>query len=526
MKSNLPVSNIERDFAEDTNILSTTDLKGAITFFNDDFLQISGFEPEELLYKNHNVVRHPEMPPAAFDDLWVTVKQGKSWMGIVKNRCKNGDHYWVDAYVTPIRHDGQTIEYQSVRKKPSRERVSRADNIYKQLLDGKSPRAIRQARLSTTSRLVTTTIASLFASIFLVALTMGVGHTTAIAMFAATAIFASVTVFLNLRPLRAAVTQARNVTDNPIARYIYTGRNDDVGSLLLAMKSLGAETGGIVGRIAEDSKKLSSSAENLTAILENTAQGVQQQYSETDQLATAINEMTTSIHEIASNAQLTADSAEQAMSESGIGRDVVQSAAASIDTLSQEVMRASSVIENVEINSKEITTIVDVIRDISEQTNLLALNAAIEAARAGEQGRGFAVVADEVRTLAGRTNSATDEIQKMIEKLKSGTSEAVDVMSKSCEHAANSVEQATSAANSLDTIAGAVEKINDMSITIAAAVEQQSAVAEEINRGVTTIRDSAENTMQASRDTGEACTSMENLALGLSDLAEEFWTRK
>jgi len=526
MKRNLPISNHEHDYADDINILSTTDLKGSITYFNDDFLKISGFKPEDLNHKNHNVVRHPEMPPAAFDDLWKTLKDGKSWMGIVKNRCKNGDHYWVDAYVTPIRHDGKTIEYQSVRQKPAREHVNRAENIYKQLLDGKSPKSIRPSTFSTTSKLIGTTVASLLASILLVSFTMGVGLTAAITMFATAAVFTSLAAFLTLRPLREAITSARNITDNPIARYIYTGRRDDVGALLLAMKSLRSETGGVAGRISDDSKKLSSRAESLSEIIENTAGSVQQQYSETDQLATAINEMTASIHEISSNAQHTADSAREAMDEADNGRKVVGLASSSIETLAQEVKRASNVMETVETSSNNINSIVDVIRDISEQTNLLALNAAIEAARAGEQGRGFAVVADEVRTLAGRTNAATTEIQQMIEKLQAGTNEAVSVMSVSCEHAANSVEQATSAARSFDTIAGAVEKINDMSITIAAAVEQQSAVAEEINRGITTIRDSAEITMQGSKDTEAASASMSSLALGLKDLADEFWAKK
>ncbi len=526
MKINMPVSNQERDYADDTNILSTTDLKGAITYYNDDFLEISGFEPEELSHKNHNVVRHPEMPPAAFEDLWQTVKTGKSWMGIVKNRCKNGNHYWVDAYVTPIRHDGQVIEYQSVRQKPAREHVKRAEKIYQQLLDGKSPKAIRPSRINTTSKLIGTTIASLLASTSLVSLAMDVSLTAGIAMFATGAVFTSLAAFLCLRPLRQAISKARGITDNPIARYIYTGRRDDVGSLLLAMKSLGSETGGVAGRISDDSKKLSASADHLSEVIENTNVGVQQQYSETDQLATAINEMTASIHEISSNAQLTADSAQEAMTDSEHGRQVVGTASGSIDMLAEEVKRASEAIEKVEANSKEINTIVDVIRDISEQTNLLALNAAIEAARAGEQGRGFAVVADEVRTLAGRTNTATDEIQQMIEKLQSGTGEAVQVMSMSSEHAARSVEQAASAASSLDSIASAVEKINDMSITIAAAVEEQSAVAEEINRGITSIRDSAEITMQGSQETEQASVTMSKLASGLNNLADEFWTRK
>ncbi|MCU7890481.1 MAG: PAS domain-containing protein [Candidatus Thiodiazotropha sp. (ex Ustalcina ferruginea)] len=137
MKNNQPVTNVNKDFQADANILSTTDLKGAITYVNPDFLKISGFTKEELIGKNHNVVRHPDMPPAAFENLWGDIKADKPWMGIVKNRCKNGDHYWVDAYVMPIQKNGTTIEYQSVRYKPDPDYVKRAEPLYNRLHEGK-----------------------------------------------------------------------------------------------------------------------------------------------------------------------------------------------------------------------------------------------------------------------------------------------------------------------------------------------------------------------------------------------------
>ncbi len=143
MKKNLPVTEVEVTFSDRANILSTTDLKGAITYVNDDFIKISGFEEEELIGKNHNIVRHPDMPPAAFQMLWESLKKGKSWMGLVKNRCKNGDHYWVHAYATPIERNGAVAEYQSVRRKADKEHVHRAEWLYPQLMAGKSPGVIR-----------------------------------------------------------------------------------------------------------------------------------------------------------------------------------------------------------------------------------------------------------------------------------------------------------------------------------------------------------------------------------------------
>ncbi len=526
MKQNLPVNDIERDYANTVNILSTTDLKGAISYFNDDFLKISGFDPAELINKNHNVIRHPEMPPAAFGDLWDTIKDGRSWMGIVKNRCKNGDFYWVDAYVTPIRHNGKIAEYQSVRQKPTRARVNRAEKVYQQLLKGKSPREIQTSKISTTAKVIMTTIASLLVSGLLVSSILNIEPLAAVVLLATAGIFSSLAAFFSLRPLTKAVDKARSVTDNPIARYIYTGRRDDIGSLLLAMKSLSSETTGVVGRISDDSKKLSSCANSLAKTTAIANQGVQDQYAETDMVATATNEMSASITEISSNAQQTAYAAKEAMNESNKGKEVVESTSSSIEALAHNVKHASSVIENVKNDSKDISSIVDVIRGISEQTNLLALNAAIEAARAGEQGRGFAIVADEVRTLASRTNAATAEIQQMIEKLQSGTNEAVTVMAKSCEDASNTVEQATAATQSLEAITNAIIKINDMSTTIASAVVEQSTVAEEINQGIVRIRDTAETTMNASKNMQEASTAMGNLAHSLKDLSEDFWAKK
>ena len=138
MKKNLPVTGVEEDYPESINILSTTDPKGMIRYVNDDFIKLSGFNEDELLNHNHNIVRHPDMPPAAFADLWDNIKQEQPWMGIVKNRCKNGNHYWVNAYVSPIIRDGKIVEYQSVRRKPSREQINRADALYGQLNEGQN----------------------------------------------------------------------------------------------------------------------------------------------------------------------------------------------------------------------------------------------------------------------------------------------------------------------------------------------------------------------------------------------------
>lgn len=522
MKKNFPVTGQEVNYSDHANILSTTNLKGAITYFNEDFLNISGFQEEELIEKNHNVVRHPEMPPAAFADLWETGKKGNSWMGIVKNRCKNGDHYWVDAFVTPIRKNGEIVEYQSVRVKPNPEAVNRAEKVYKSLNEGKLPQSIKPPKVGLFGKLfISNSLGALLATVG-VTFSLGLSLVQALAVFTAAAIICSGMNYLVLRPIAQAISHARKVTDNAIARYIYTGRKDDVGVLLLAMKMLASETTGVVGRIADAATKLTHCSQELIDKIHTSHTGIETQFAETDQVATAVTEMTASIQEVSSNAQMTATSATRGINEAEKGKEVVNETMATISSLADRLGSANQEMKQVEEDSNNISMITNVISGISEQTNLLALNAAIEAARAGEMGKGFAVVAEEVRTLARRTQDATKEIQLMIEKLQDGAGKASLAMNQSEELATESVAKAEKAVSSLEDIHASITEINDMSVQIATAVEEQSAVSEEINRSIIAIRDVSHKNMEDSTHSSQSSQDMMNMAQGLQDLAEEF----
>ncbi|HEY9051790.1 MAG TPA: PAS domain-containing methyl-accepting chemotaxis protein [Gammaproteobacteria bacterium] len=526
MKKNYPITGKEKSYDSGANILSTTTPKGMITYINEDFIDISGFEETELINANHNIVRHPEMPPAAFEDLWSNLKAGNSWMGMVKNRCKDGDHYWVHAYATPIVNNGQTTEYQSVRIKPDADDVKRAEQLYAKLNKGIIPRSIRTSAPKLLTKLIGGFSLSLFIALGLTSLFFSLDLTAAAAVFLlGTSLFAIVS-YATTKPLQEAVAKARSITSNPIARQVYTGRNDEAADLMLAMKMLDSEASAIIGRIADSAKHLTDKAEALLKNAERTKQGNTQQFSETDQVATAINEMTATIQEVARNTQRTADEAGLASNEVHNGKNLVNNTMLTIKNLVKEVEQATDVIRSVEADSHNISGILDVIRNVSEQTNLLALNAAIEAARAGEHGRGFAVVADEVRTLANRTREATVEIQATIEKLQASSQGAVSVMELSRNHVNESVKQTDQVVDSLDNITNIVNNIHDMSTQIATAVEEQSAVSEEINRSVVTIRDIAEETLNQANIGENESGEMAELSQRLKNLAKQFWDKR
>ncbi len=523
MRKNLPVTGQAVEVEEHANILSTTDLKGQITYINSDFVRISGFSAEELKGRPHNLVRHPDMPEAAFEDLWKNLKDGRSWMGIVKNRCKNGDHYWVDAFATPIAEDGKTREYQSVRRKPDPATVARAEQLYTQLSKGKRPAALRRPALSLKSRMLGTLVITVLPPA--AALAAGAGPALGAGAAALGMIFGAALVERLFKPLDEAVEEARGVVDNPLMQLVYTGRRDEAGQLRLALRMVRSELDAVVGRISDSVDHLKATSEHLAADVTLTQQGVTHQEGETNQVAAAMTELSASATEVANNTQQAAESAEKAQAAAGRGGSVVQEAVRSIEALAEQVEQSASVIQELHGESETIGSVLDVIRGIAEQTNLLALNAAIEAARAGEQGRGFAVVADEVRTLASRTQDATLEIQAMIERLQEGAGRAVSAMEHGRTGARKGVSQASEAGEALRAITEAVQDITEMNAHIASAAQQQSTVVDEINEHVSTISEVNELTVDSMDNTTNSSQRIAETAEELRRLSQQFGSR-
>ena len=322
-----------------------------------------------------------------------------------------------------------------------------------------------------------------------------------------------------LTPAKLLVTDLAYMASGDFTHRISVQSNDEIGQIAASAAKLQADMSTIVKSINQSVFKLSAAAEEMAHITEKSNQALMNQHNETGQVATAMNEMTATVHEVAQNTQLAAESASQASTEVGTGQKVVEESIRSIALLVQKVERAADVIHQLETNSREIGSVLDVIRSIAEQTNLLALNAAIEAARAGEQGRGFAVVADEVRVLAQRTQKSTEEIQKMIQRLQAGAQEAVVAMTQSRSQADVTRDTAAKAGQVLTSITRAVASINDMNTLIASAAEEQNTVAEEINRNIVNISTAAEATAESSTHTARASEDLRNVAEELKHTA-------
>jgi methyl-accepting chemotaxis protein len=318
---------------------------------------------------------------------------------------------------------------------------------------------------------------------------------------------------LIVAPLRSVIRVAQQIASGDLSATVEVTRRDEIGQLMQAMQQMGAGLSSIVSGLQAGIEQLASSAQSLSAVTEQTNLEVSSQKEETEQVATAMNQMTATVHDVARNAEEAAQAAQTADGKVESGQQVVRQSMARIEQLADSATSASSSIESLSAEIQNIGTVLSVIKSVAEQTNLLALNAAIEAARAGEQGRGFAVVADEVRALAKRTQQSTEEIERLVSALRSAAQSSVQQIQNSGELVKLAVSDALQTESALGSIAAAVSLIQQMNQQIAAAAEEQSSVAEEINRSVTSIRASADQSSLAMQ--GNAASSIELAQLGI-----------
>ncbi len=320
--------------------------------------------------------------------------------------------------------------------------------------------------------------------------------------------------------LSQAMSQASKEHDLTL-RVDITGK-DEIASMANVFNSMLSEFNNAMGRVMDSSTQLSSSAEQLTATTSKSTQDIIRQRSESDLVATSINEMLSTVQEVARNANEAASASRTADEQASMGNQVVTSAISGINKLAEQVSDTATAIKDLESESHNISTVLNVIQEIAEQTNLLALNAAIEAARAGEQGRGFAVVADEVRTLAQRSHESTKEINIIINRLQEKSTTAVAAMESGLNQTEETVDQARQAGEALQEITRAVTAITDMNLQIASAAEEQTAVAEEINRNVVNITQIADETTEGAQETTETSRVLTKMAVELRDMINQF----
>jgi aerotaxis receptor len=536
MRTNLPVTNTEYPIGDDVLIVSKTDTKGRLVYFNDQFVKASGFAEAELIKQPHNIVRHPEMPPEAYEDLWNTLKQGKPWAGAVKNRRKNGDFYWVLASATPIWENGQVTGYMSIRSKLPADQRREAEQVYALLRANKAQAwrvdagVIRRRSLFDHLSLFTRTLKARLitlisvqaAFLVMIALLAEVGREFTIvsgvvlAALSLGLLLGGVLGFQTLRAVGRPLGQL-NGTMAKIAQGLFNSRviverDDELGMALRNVQAMQSK----LGFDREEQRDRSRIAEEeKSKALNDMAETVERETN------TAVGEVSGQMERMASNAALMNDSAATVGTNSSSVAAAAEEALANAETLTHAASQLSASIGEIaaQVNSSRTLTIeavststkaqatigklseaagkvgavTSLISEIASQTNLLALNATIEAARAGEAGRGFAVVASEVKSLAEQTAKATSEIAQQISEIQEATRESV---------------------TSISAIGDVIRSVESVSSQIAAAIEKQNVVTLEISRTV-------EESSQAAREVATQIVNVSNEAIETGRRASE-----
>jgi len=477
MRSNLPVTQREHDYPATDIIVSTTDAQGKISHCNRAFTEISGFSYDELMGEAHNIVRHPDMPPEAFKDLWSTIGRGRPWSGIVKNRCKNGDHYWVQAHVTPIMNGGKPVGYLSVRFKPSRAEVQAAELLYAKvdaerasgrhtfkLHAGRVRRVgwrdlpARMHRLSLTMRLAAGNLLVVASVLGIAAPALSLGGL--LAAGGAAMVATAVVLAWFHRTVQCRIDDATRFV-NELAACNLTGtidlsHPDPLSHLARCLWQVQINLRAVVGDAREE---IAGTALSIAEI----ARGAQDLSARTEAQASALQQTAASMEEIAGTVR------ETASTSADVSRHSEKTSAIATDG-GQAVGAVGNTVRAIEDSSRRVADFVGVIEGIAFQTNILALNAAVEAARAGEQGRGFAVVASEVRLLAQRSAVAAKEVRALIQT--------------STQQAQDGTRQMGTASAAIGETVVAVNRVGELIKQIADAATEQSSGISQVNEAV------------------------------------------
>ncbi|WP_233873755.1 methyl-accepting chemotaxis protein [Paraburkholderia adhaesiva] len=513
MRTNLPVTQHEYDFPRDATLMSTTDTQSNITYANAAFVQVSGFDNHEILGQPHNLVRHPDMPPQAFADMWSTLKAGRSWTALVKNRRKNGDHYWVRANAAPIIRNERLTGYLSVRTKPERNEIEAAERLYRAFREDKAGQRkfhqgliVRTGLLAWTSLLQTmpvrwrirSALMVSFVPTLLLARMLDLSGWMLGGFAAVGAVFALLTSFWLERqissPLQVVLKQALAVAAGQPGQNVHLNRVDEIGMILRAVNQSGLNLRSLVDDVSEQLGGLRQSSSDIVAGNNDLNDRSVHSAASLEQTAASMEEMTATVKN-------NADTALQASALAGQTSD----AASEGDTAVGKVVETMKEITDA---SKKISEITSVIESIAFQTNILALNAAVEAARAGEQGRGFAVVAGEVRALAQRSSTAAREITALINDSVARTATGGELVNK--------------AGDSMRNIMSRVARVTDLINEISSATREQSEGIAQVNVAVTQLDQMTQQNAGLAQESATAASSLEVRTRKLTDAVGVF----
>ncbi|GAA4878081.1 methyl-accepting chemotaxis protein [Ferrimonas pelagia] len=496
----------------DDELVSTTDPRGYITYANADFIRISGYSEAELLGKNHNLVRHRDMPAEAFADLWHHIQQGRSWRGAVKNRAKDGRYYWVDAFVTPIFEQGEITGYQSVRRKPSAKLINNATRLYQRLKDGKAP--AKELSVAARQGIAVALCGGILAcSMWLISPWIALPAIAMVLLCGALFIDESIRV-----PKRLA--QLKQEYDS-VSRRVYCGSGStSILSFQLLLDQ--ARMQGVLGRSADSGRRMSGSAQQLATIAHQTRDGIDQEHQRLEQIAAAVEQMNATIGEIANHAQTNSEQVQHTSQSCQRVQASMLTSSEQIQTLADSVQQAAQRADTLQQEAAKVADAMKEIDGIAEQTNLLALNAAIEAARAGEQGRGFAVVADEVRALSSRTQQATTAIQASVQGMNDTLAQWVSQMQRNQQQASHCAEEAQSSAHDVAQINQAIHNVEEMACQTAVAASQQRQAAGDIAHNLDGIKTLTHKVLDQAIDVERTAEDLQREVHALSQLHRTF----
>ena len=513
MRNNQPVTQREYEFPDNATLMSTTDTKSHVTYANAAFVEVSGFDLKEILGQPHNLVRHPDMPQEAFADMWATIKGGEPWTALVKNRRKDGDHYWVRANAVPVVRDGKPVGYMSVRTKATREEIAAADALYREFREGKAGRRrflkglIVRSGLSAWRSLLQTmpvrwrirsALLGMAPALCLAAHLCGL-RSAALAGFAGAGALLALLVAWWLeaqiaRPLERLREQALRVATGESQQAVHMNRVDEIGMTLRTVNQLGLMFRWLIDDV-------SAQVINVQEAASQIAQGNRDLSTRTDRAASSVQQTAASMTQMTATIKSNADTAEQANSLSGVASAAASKGGGAVSQVVETMREISD-------SSRRIADIIGTIDGIAFQTNLLALNAAVEAARAGEHGRGFAVVAGEVRALAQRSAGAAREIKSLI--------------GDSVDRVAAGAQCVDEAGKATAEILAQVRRVSDLIAEISAATTEQSGGVQQIDEAIVELDHITKQNASLVEEGASASERLEQQAERLVDAVSVF----